>query len=53
VNAKNRSVKEILEGDFFKLVESSWDIPTCSQGKLTVCAKTCGKDLETFSKQYA
>jgi len=53
VNAKNRSIKEILEGDFFKLVESSWDIPTCSQGKLTVCAKTCGKDLETFSKQYA
>lgn len=53
INAHNHTIKEILEGDFFKLVESSWDIPTCSQGKLTVCAKTCGKDLETFSKQYA
>ena len=53
INARYHSIKEILEGDFFKLVESSWDVPTCSQGKLTVCAKTCGKDLETFSKQYA
>ena len=52
ISAHNHTIKEILEGDFFKLVESSWDIPTCSQGKLTVCAKTCGKDLETFSKQY-
>jgi len=53
INAHKHTVEEILKGDFFKLVESSWEVPTCSQGKLTVCAKTCGSDLETFSKQYA
>ena len=53
INAHKHTVEEILKGDFFKLVESSWEVPTCSQGKLTICAKTCGKDLETFSKQYA
>jgi len=53
INAHNYSIKQILEGDFFKLIESTWEIPTCKKGKLTICAKTCGKDLETFSKQYA
>lgn len=53
INAKERTIKEILDGTFFKSIESSWELPTCSQGKLTVCAKTCGKNLETFSKQYA
>lgn len=53
LDAKQYSIKEILEGNYFKLIEESWNKPSCSQGKLTVCAKTCGKDLETFSKQYA
>jgi len=52
LNAHKHSLENILGTEFFTMVESSWDIPTCSQGKLTVCAKTCGKDLETFSKQY-
>jgi len=52
INAHKHTIEEILKGDFFKSIESSWELPTCSQGKLTVCAKTCGKDLETFSKQY-
>jgi MoaA/NifB/PqqE/SkfB family radical SAM enzyme len=53
INAHNYTIEEILDGDFFNMVQASWELPTCSQGKLTVCAKTCGKDLETFSKQYA
>jgi MoaA/NifB/PqqE/SkfB family radical SAM enzyme len=53
INAHNYTIEEILDGEFFNMVQASWELPTCSQGKLTVCAKTCGKDLETFSKQYA
>jgi MoaA/NifB/PqqE/SkfB family radical SAM enzyme len=53
INAHNHTIEEILKGDFFNMIQSSWEMPSCSQGKLTVCAKTCGKDLETFSKQYA
>jgi MoaA/NifB/PqqE/SkfB family radical SAM enzyme len=52
LNAKKYSIKDIVESEYFTLVEESWNKPTCSQGKLTVCARTCGKDLETFSKQY-
>jgi MoaA/NifB/PqqE/SkfB family radical SAM enzyme len=53
LNAKQYSIKDIVEGEYLKLIEESWEKPTCSQGKLTVCARTCGRDLETFSKQYA
>lgn len=52
LNAKNYTIKEIIESNYFNLIESSWNQPTCSQGKLTICARTCGKDLETFTKQY-
>lgn len=53
INAKETNLKDIVEGEYFKLIKESWDKPTCSEGKLTICAKTCGNDLETFSKQYA
>ena len=53
LNAKEYSVKDIVDGEYLKLIQESWNKPSCSQGKLTVCARTCGKDLETFSKQYA
>lgn len=52
ISLKHHSLKTILEGDYFNLIEQSWDMPTCKKGKLMVCAKTCGSDLETFSKQY-
>lgn len=53
LNAKEYSVKDIVDGEYLKLIQESWNKPSCGQGKLTVCARTCGKDLETFSKQYA
>lgn len=54
LNALKHSIEEIVSSEYFtKLIVDSWQKPTCREGKLTVCAKTCGKDLETFSKQYA
>jgi len=54
LNAHKHSLREIIEGDYFtNLISDSWTKPSCKDGKLAICAKTCGKDLETFSKQYA
>ena len=47
------SLREILDTGYFDSIVDSWDKPSCKQGKLFVCSKTCGKELETFSKQYA
>jgi len=52
LNAKNYSIKEILDGNYFNTIEESWSKPSCKEGKLAICARTCGKNLETFSKQY-
>lgn len=52
LNAKMYTIKEILEGNYFNLIEESWKKPSCKEGKLAICSRTCGKDLETFSKQY-
>jgi sulfatase maturation enzyme AslB (radical SAM superfamily) len=53
LSALERSIEDIFKTGYFNLIEESWDKTSCSAGKLKVCAKTCGKDLETFSKQYA
>ena len=52
LSALENTIKEILENGYLDSIEDSWNKPSCSQGKLAVCAKTCGRDLETFSKQY-
>lgn len=52
INALNSSLEEIIEGSYFNLIEESWSKKSCSEGKLRVCAKTCGETIETFSKQY-
>ncbi len=53
LNAKNNSIEDILKGNYFNLIEESWNKPSCGQGKLAICARTCGVDLETFTKQYS
>lgn len=52
ISLKHKTLESIIQGEYFKLIEDSWELPTCKKGKLMVCAKTCGRDLETFSKQY-
>ena len=53
LNALNHSVAEIVTGLYFqKLISDSWTKPSCSEGKLKVCAKICGEETDVFSKQY-
>ena len=53
INLHTHSLKDILNSGYFDLVVESWDKPSCKEGKLAVCSKVCGTNLETFSKQYS
>ena len=54
LNAHKHSLRDIIEGEYFtSLISDSWTKPSCKEGKLAICAKTCGKNLATFDKQYA
>ena len=52
ISAKQRSISEILEGEFFKEVQDSWSLKSLSCGKLKVCSKTCGQSFNQFKDQY-
>ena len=52
INAKTKSVKEIVNGNFFRSIAGSWQKPSCSDGKLKVCAKMCGMEFDPFKDQF-
>ena len=47
VNAKELSIKEIVEGDFFRKVEDSWP-----ENKIKTCALKCNKGFDPFLAQW-
>ena len=52
LNAKEHSLENIIDGMYFqKVIPDSWDKPSCAEGKLSVCAKTCGK-YDAFTEQF-
>lgn len=53
LDARLRPLQEIVEGPFFQqLIPGSWSRPSISDGKLEVCARTCGK-FDLVAAQYA
>lgn len=53
LNAKLNPLGEIVDGLYFRnLIPDSWDKPSCAEGKLAVCAKTCGTKYDAFSEQF-
>ncbi len=53
LNAKIKPLGEIVNGLFFQdLLPSSWNKPSCAEGKLSVCAKTCGGKYDAFLEQF-
>lgn len=53
INAKLVSLQEIVDGLFFQtLLPNSWKKSSCAEGKLAVCAKTCGGKHDAFSEQF-
>jgi MoaA/NifB/PqqE/SkfB family radical SAM enzyme len=52
INAKKVPLKEIINGPYFQdKIPNSWSKNSCADGKLAVCAKTCGK-YDAFSEQF-
>lgn len=52
ISAKQHSLKDIIEGEFFKRIEESWDLPGLAKGRLKVCARNCGGRIDIYEKQF-
>ncbi len=53
LNATKLSLENIVNGLFFQdLVPNSWKKSSCADGKLAVCAKTCGTKHDAFAEQF-
>ena len=52
LDAKINTLENIVDGIYFqKVIPDSWNKPSCAEGKLSVCAKTCGK-YDAFKEQF-
>jgi len=45
-------LKNIVEGKFFKRIEESWRLHGLKNGRLKVCARTCGIYLDMHENQF-
>lgn len=52
ISAKERSLKDIVEDEFFKRIEESWDCSGLARGRLKVCARVCGLQMDQYEKQF-
>lgn len=52
VNAKKNPLESIVNGSYFNKIADSWSKPSISDGKLRVCAKTCGTGFDQFGSQF-
>ena len=52
ISAKEHSLKDIVEGEFFKRIEESWDLPGLARGRLKVCARACGCQMDMYEKEF-
>ncbi len=52
INALHKPLNEIIEGNFFKKIEQSWNLTSCSQGKSQVCSEKCGTGFDAFRDQW-
>lgn len=52
INAKLHNFKQIVDGRFFRAIQESWTKKSIKDGKLKVCAKTCGNEFDQFKDQY-
>lgn len=53
LNAKLNPLGDIVNGLYFQdLVPNSWNKSSCAEGKLAVCAKTCGSKYDAFAEQF-
>lgn len=53
LNVKKYPIEKVIDGDFIqKIIPDSWNKSSCADGKLAVCAKTCGTKYDAFKEQF-
>ena len=53
LDLKKHSLKDVVEGRYIQeIIPGSWNKPSCAEGKLAVCAKTCGTKYDAFAEQF-
>jgi MoaA/NifB/PqqE/SkfB family radical SAM enzyme len=52
VNALKIPLETIINGKYFNKIADSWSQPSISDGKLRICAKTCGSGFDQFADQF-
>lgn len=46
-------LRTVINGKYIQeVIPNSWNKPSCAEGKLAVCAKTCGAKYDAFSEQF-
>lgn len=46
-------LNDVINGKFMQeVIPESWTKPSCAEGKLAVCAKTCGAKYDAFAEQF-
>ena len=46
-------IRDIINGKYIQeVIPNSWQLNSCAEGKLAVCAKTCGDKYDAFSEQF-
>lgn len=51
LDARN-GLQKVFETGIFDNIQASWDKPSCSKGKLKVCAMKCGIEFDPFVAQF-
>ena len=52
ISAKKHSLKDIIEGEFFKRIEESWNIRGLANSRPKICARACGIYLDMHANQF-
>jgi len=53
LDLRKYELNDVINGKFIQeVIPESWNKPSCAEGKLAVCAKTCGTKYDMFSEQF-
>ena len=53
LSAFDMSIKDIVEGEFFNLLQNSWLLQSICEGKPKSCCRTCGENLNFHNMQHS
>ncbi len=52
LDARRNGLQAVIEGPLFQqAIPQSWDLDSIADGKLSICARTCGKDYDPLDHQ--